>query len=109
MNNTQQEGTTPINSFVYSAPRDVPATLSCKGGSGGFLFAYLNPFPTLCGIPVGREYARLILLLLFPGISEFIQFSMGLPGKEGDNKEIHCLQLGEQTHFKWVQHLHKSI
>lgn len=97
MNNTQREATTPINSFVYSLSREVSATLSCKGGSGGFLFAYLNAFPTSCEsrVPVGCEYARLILLLLFPGMSEFIQFSMGLSGKEGDNKEIHCLQVAE--------------
>lgn len=100
MNNIQREATTPINSFVYSAPREAPATLSCKGGSGGFLFAYLNAFPTLCRVPVDCEYARQILLLLFPRMSEFIQFSMGLSGKEEDNKEIHCLQVGEQTHLK---------
>ena len=42
-------------------------------------------------------------------MSEFIQFSMGLSGKEEDNKEIHRLQVGEYTHLKWVQHLPKSI
>lgn len=100
MDNTQREAMTPINSFVCSAPREVPATLSCKGGSGGFLFAYLNTFPTLCQVPVGCEYSRLILLLLVPGVSEFIQFSMGLSGKEGGNKEIYCLPVGEKTHLK---------